>query len=42
MLLSKHGDMEEEISERVVKGMSVIRAPARVIKGRNVSMLLYT
>ncbi len=35
-VLSGHGEMEGEISERVVKGGSVIGALARVMIGRNV------
>ncbi len=36
--LCKHGEMDGEIRERAVKGRSVIRSHASVMKGRNVSM----
>ncbi len=35
---SKHGEMEGELRERAVKGKSIIRSLARVMRGRNVSM----
>lgn len=37
-VLSKHGDMEGEIHEGVVKGRSVVGSAARIMKGRNVPM----
>ncbi len=37
-VLCKHGGMEGEIRERVMKGRSVVGSPAGVMKGRNVSM----
>ena len=37
-VLSKHGDMEGEVRERVMKGRSAIGSLERVMKGRNVSM----
>ncbi len=36
-VLSKHGEIEE-VRERAVKGRSIIGSPARVVKGRSVSM----
>ncbi len=36
--LCKHGSMEGEIRERIVKGRQVMGALERVMKGRNVSM----
>ncbi len=37
-VLYKHGGMEGEIRERVMKGRSVVGSLAGVMKGRNVSM----
>ncbi len=37
-VLCKHGGMEGEIRERVMKGMSVVGSLAGVMKRRNVSM----
>ena len=37
-VLCKHGGMEGEIRERVMKGRSVVGSLAGVMKGRNVSM----
>lgn len=37
-VLSKQGEKEGKTSEMVVKGRTVIRALARVIKGKNVSL----
>ncbi len=37
-VLRKHGGMEGEIRERVMKGRSVVGSLAGVMKGRNVSM----
>ena len=37
-VLGKHGEMEGDIQERVVKGRNVIGSLARIMKGRSVSM----
>ncbi len=37
-VLCKHGGMEGEIRERVMKGGNVVGSLAKVMKGRNVSM----
>ncbi len=37
-MLCKHGGMEGEIRERVMKGRSVVGSLAGVVKGRNVFM----
>ncbi len=37
-MLCKHGGMEGEIRERVMKGRSVVGSLAGVMEGRNVSM----
>ncbi len=37
-VLSKHGEMEGEVRETVVRDRRVIGSPARVMKERNVSM----
>ncbi len=37
-ILCKHGIMEGEIRERIIKGRQVMGALERVMKGRNVSM----
>ncbi len=37
-MLCKHGEMEGEIRERVMRGRSVVGLLAGVMKGRNVSM----
>ncbi len=37
-VLGKHGGMEGEIRERVMRGRSVVGSLAGVMKGRNVSM----
>ncbi len=39
-ILWKHGSMEGEIRERTVKGTQVMVALERVMKGRNVSMVV--
>ncbi len=39
-ILCKHGSMEGEIRERIVKGRQVMGALERVMKGRNVSMVV--
>ncbi len=39
-VLCKHGSMEGEIRERTVKGRQVMGALERVMKGRNVSMVV--
>ncbi len=37
-MICKHGGMEGEIRERVMRGRSVVGLLAGVMKGRNVSM----
>ncbi len=37
-MLCKHGEMEEEIRERVMKGRGVVGSLAGIMKGRTVSM----
>ncbi len=37
-MLCKHGGMEGEIRERVMRGRSVVGSLTEVMKGRNVSM----
>ncbi len=39
-ILCKHGSMEGELRERSVKGRQVMGAVERVMKGRNVSMVV--